>query len=461
MRLWIVMLLLGLAGSVLAGESRPDNSAWKSINSESAYRVEGKGDPAKEDAHVSIRATGNAPEAFGGAIASLDAAGFRGQRVILSSNLSAIPGTNGAAIWIRADGVAGRLQFDTSQGLPIIAGAAPAHREASIVVPDDATQLIFGVVMKGNGGVEATDLRLRAIRASDVMESALKIVRDNALKAGAIDWNVVPEHMRVATRGARTPADVYPAIRELLSMLGDGHSFHVNAEAARQHETTASARTEAVVKLLPEGVGYVSMPGFVGRDEQGAMQFEHLVNGEIQGIAAKATAGWIVDLRNDTGGNMWPMLAALKSLLGKDAVGGARGRNGQERKWRIESAEEGIDLTMARVAVLLGPRTSSSGEAVAVAFHGRPATRSFGQPTDGRSTVNGSYKLADGSLLFLTTAVDVDRNGVAFGGVMQPDELTPIAADERDPAIDAAAAWLRHNTTMGLSRPRGTHPTGN
>lgn len=452
MRLLIVVLLLGLAGSVSAAESSAGGLSWNSINSSNSYRVEGQGDPMKGGARVLVNTVGDATGKMGGAITGLDAARFRGQRVTLSANLSATSGTNGVAIWIRADGVAGRLQFATSANSPVVGGVSPVRREVGFVVPSEAVQLVFGVVMNGNGGVEATDMRLQAASAVDVMESALGIVRNHALNADAIDWAVVPQKMREEARGARTPEDVYPAIRKLLAMLGDHHSFLIDARTAQQWERTATPKTAPVVKLLPDGIGYVSMPGLTGRGDGQAKQFTRLIDGEIRAIVASATAGWIVDLRDDTGGNMWPMLAALKSMLGDGSVGGFRGRDGQLQKWAIEPGDKSINLTGSKVAVLLGPKTSSSGEAVAVAFHGRPLTRSFGQPTDGRSTANGSFKLPDGSQILLTTAVDVDRNGVAFGGVMQPDEPTPPAADGRDPAIEAAAAWLHHEAGVARSR---------
>ena len=51
------------------------------------------------------------------------------------------------------------------------------------------------------------------------------------------------------------------------------------------------------------------------------------------------------------------------------------------------------------VAVLTGPHTASSGEAVAIAFRGRPHTRSFGATTAGATTSPNSYRLTDGATI--------------------------------------------------------------
>jgi C-terminal processing protease CtpA/Prc len=77
----------------------------------------------------------------------------------------------------------------------------------------------------------------------------------------------------------------------------------------------------------------------------------------------------------------------------------------------VEPTPRLAELKSAYVAVITGPRTFSSGEAVTVAFRERPRTRSFGLPTGGLSTTNAGFPLPDGSAIYLTVAVDADRTG--------------------------------------------------
>jgi carboxyl-terminal processing protease len=92
-----------------------------------------------------------------------------------------------------------------------------------------------------------------------------------------------------------------------------------------------------------------------------------------------------------------------------------------------------------RVAVLLDQRVASSGEATAIAFHGRPDTRFFGIPTCGLSTSNSMFVLSDGSSLNLSVALMADRNLVEFGEEFHPDE---VIADH-EAAVARAMEWLR------------------
>jgi C-terminal processing protease CtpA/Prc len=73
------------------------------------------------------------------------------------------------------------------------------------------------------------------------------------------------------------------------------------------------------------------------------------------------------------------------------------------------------------VAVLLGPQTASSGEALALSFVGRPATRTFGNTSGGYTTGNVPIPLEDGAILNLAVTRMMDRNGIVYGGPISPD----------------------------------------
>lgn len=233
-------------------------------------------------------------------------------------------------------------------------------------------------------------------------------------------------------------------------------------QAARDRAGTAKKTFEPVVKPLAGAIGYVAVPGFSGGDDAGRDAFARGIVERIAALAPSASAGWIVDLRGNSGGTMWPMLAGLRPLLGAGAIGGNVSAPGQPmRRWRLEQLMPNAatwpqpDLRAAKVAVLIGPRTSSSGEAVAIAFSGRARTRSFGQPSDGRSTSNETIALPDGGALLLTTAVFADRSGKLFGGRIEPDVAVPASdgdgnSDASDPALAAAQVWLASDESRAL-----------
>ncbi|MFF4410231.1 S41 family peptidase [Streptomyces sp. NPDC001262] len=160
--------------------------------------------------------------------------------------------------------------------------------------------------------------------------------------------------------------------------------------------------------------------------------------------------GWVVDLRQEDGGGMWAPLAVLGRVLGDGDVGMFVGPDGKKSVWTVEDgnprdgeASWGSGAPVAHpdapVAVLTGKATASAGEAVAIAFRGRPDTRFFGQRTLGLPTGNNAHRLSDGAVLILTEGKDADRTGRIYNGRISPDEEIPDGG--RD-ALEAAKDWL-------------------
>jgi carboxyl-terminal processing protease len=197
-------------------------------------------------------------------------------------------------------------------------------------------------------------------------------------------------------------------------------------------------------------LGYVSLPGTPGTDA--------FVQGVRHGIAAADSpnvCGWIVDLRRDTGGSMWPMFQAIRAIVGEPPFGSFVDSSGARTVWAYPTAGDGSDsgpvTTLSHphgpIAVLTSRLTAGAAEALVVSFRGRPETRSFGEPTWGTPTSSHFYSLADGALLQLTAAFDADRMGVEYRSRIAPDETMPVdwarlgTAD--DPMIVAAGTWIR------------------
>jgi carboxyl-terminal processing protease len=167
---------------------------------------------------------------------------------------------------------------------------------------------------------------------------------------------------------------------------------------------------------------------------------------------SRPTFKWIVDLRNSRGGNMWPILADLGPLLGDGPARYFADATGTPRPWGYTKGEAWLDgqalalndspatsLTVQRrVAVLTDVGVVSSGVAIAIAFRGRPNTRSFGTATCGLSTGVNQIPLKHGGRLAVVTSVMMDRDKHRYGGVVEPDTLVSDRAD----TVRAAVDWL-------------------
>ena len=100
---------------------------------------------------------------------------------------------------------------------------------------------------------------------------------------------------------------------------------------------------------------------------------------------------------------------------------------------------------------MIGPRRPREGEALALAFRGRPRTRFFGEPTAGTALARERVRLRDGVELRFETARFVDREGHLVDGPLAPD--VPVSATARTDAGDsvttAALVWVREQARAG------------
>lgn len=328
-------------------------------------------------------------------------------------------------------------------------GALSSEVLIQMELPKSYDLVVVSFVAEYEAGLEVKGLRVESAEsnsAGDAQAQAIYAEAVGLIKAHALAYDALDPDLIEAGRPASdaTLWQARSAIKALLRKLGDGHSFLNSPDGVQEVERISKAEMQhATWRMLRPGIAVIHVPMFRGTDDELKRVFANSIREALRsGLEAGAKA-WIVDLSGNRGGNMWPMLDGLSPLLGAEALGSFRYRDGSSSPWNLQG-HEGIidvpDLRSAPVAVMTSGRTASSGEAVAVAFRGRPLTRSFGAPTSGYSTSNTTYKLADGSRLYLTTAVFEDRNGNRYGGKLVPDQVTQSVG--AGASFDAAGEWL-------------------
>lgn len=283
--------------------------------------------------------------------------------------------------------------------------------------------------------------------------AAVDIMQARSLHRQQIDWSSLRQRVASAAGNAQTIADVLPAIRSAIELLGDGHSFYRSAAGqivAVPRRSCSAPR--AISPEIPIGVGYVRVSTFSGEGAEGVAHATAL-QAMVREMDRPGLTGWIIDLRGNMGGNMWPMIAGVGPILGNGIAGHFVGPEGIENTWGYRDGVAFADNTVLvrvasayrvrepelPVAVLLDNWTASSGEATAIAFKARPNTRFFGTPTCGLSTANTGFRLSDGAWLFLTTSLMSDRTLRTYGEQVLPDEFI----EDQGALFARAVSWLR------------------
>jgi carboxyl-terminal processing protease len=293
--------------------------------------------------------------------------------------------------------------------------------------------------------------------AQTYLATALDLIEQHALYRHQLDWATIRATATQRAAHAQTPAETYDAIRWVLTQLGEHHSFFAipdHGDAAIASGRYDREVTTPVAYLRPDRVGYLHVPGFRGSPQQ-CTQYATILQSQIAHLDASAPLGWMVDLTDNTGGNMWPMLAGLGPLLGEGMLGAfafpdippapwfyTAGQAGVGETCLAQTTSGGYELqtTLAPIAILTSAHTASSGEAVALAFCGRVQTRRFGTPTRGLTTANEGFELPDGATISITVATFMDRLGQIHNGSIEPDH---VVDGDTGRLHDVAAAWLR------------------
>ncbi|MEM8927884.1 MAG: S41 family peptidase [Bacteroidota bacterium] len=291
-----------------------------------------------------------------------------------------------------------------------------------------------------NSGSNQEELTISVV-AENYLNEVLDIMETNSLNRNIIDWSSFRNEVFELAGTSQTIGEVYSsgAILRALALLGDNHSFiqRENGEFISASTAVCPAPTPPPgIESIPDNIGYIFVLGFNGRtgDEETTAFAENLQN-IIREKDAPELLGWIVDLRPNTGGNMFPMLAGIGPILGEGIAGYFIGPNGDESSWsysqgtsfsgQVARVQVQNSYTLfnqnPKVAVLLNVATASSGEAIAISFINRDNTTSFGTPTCGLSSGNNTYLLSDNSTFALTEVVLADRQKNTFGGKIQPD----------------------------------------
>lgn len=269
-------------------------------------------------------------------------------------------------------------------------------------------------------------------KAATYLTEVLKLLQNKSLRRHTIDWTMFNDSVYRFAKNSQTISDTYPAVSYAIKKLGDNHSYFAPI-IADSEPGNGKSLPDVIDEVAPTDIGYIRIPFCVGDEEQ-TQTFINDIHKKIEIQNRKQPRGWMIDLRNNFGGNMWPMLVAVGCFLDSGVQGHFLDADNKVAKWvfakgsayadnvlMAEGKSQAVVTGKSKIAVLVNNRTASSGEAVAVLFKGYSTTRFFGEHTYGVSTGCESFTLSDGSRINLATSVFADRNMKKYGGVIEPD----------------------------------------
>jgi len=439
-------------GDFEAGQAQAAPEGWRDLSAPGAgYRIKTI-DEQPYEGRLAVRLEHDKaapPKSMGRLAQTVDVAPLRGHRVRFSAAVRLVEGDRPPELSLLIMGPDGKPAFaNYAKNAPIAAqGWAVYAVEADVGAM--ATRLTVGLILPAGGAADMdaatfTDLGpLDPSPAAQVrlyLDFALGLLQSQHINGATADWTALRAQAYADTASATTPEQTYPAIRSVIKALGERHTFLMTPTAQK---VIAARRATAPPPTgeISGDIGVVRLRTLMldpnDPKDDGAL-YQQAVEAIIRKGDAHNVCGWIIDLTGHSGGNMYPGIQGLGSLLGEGSPGAFVSRTGK-MSWSkvIKPSAVTVRRPDAPMAVILGPRTASAGEAIAIGLIGRPDTRTFGQPTAGLTTGNATYPLSDGARLVLTGSYEEDRLGRRYTGAITPDETVPL-----DQAEIAAKAWL-------------------
>jgi hypothetical protein len=341
----------------------------------------------------------------------------------------------------------------------------------SIVLPKETAKVKIGAILFGKGrawfsnyrfSVTAITNRRASPLAVKYINAACDIIKKHSLVKDSVNISQLKQIALKIAGPAKTYNDCFLAVNYLIESLrlyGDEHSFFMSAAEKKNWEVNGSAihKIENAKCEVMGDYGYIKVPGFHGGNQKRILAFANALQSDIKKLADAGVKGWIVDLRENSGGNQEPMIAGLGPLFSSAKLGSLLDVDNQYSSWNYKNGRYFFDdsrgwkvthpvklKSQLPIAVLTSAQTGSSGEIATISFIGNAHTKSFGQPTWGLTTGNGSFDLPDGSQMFIASTHMVDRNGKIYTGPVIPDVVVKTSPDDKNNVVlDNAMEWLK------------------
>lgn len=315
------------------------------------------------------------------------------------------------------------------------------------------------------------------------VDSLYTFIKSNSIFRNTVDWNPIDETFHEKIKKAQSLQDTMKCFVSVLESLDDVHSqIYLNNQYYGHYpgfnDTTLewlkplNDKANSIVnqihtEFLPYKIAYVRVPSFQVYDKIQINYFAQSLHDSISKLASDEAKGFIIDLRLNGGGNIYPMLSGLSLLLGNDTVGYETDIDGSiSRVWEIkkgnfiiggyQTTEISVDINLKLqtipVVVLIGSVTKSSGSMTAIAFKQRANTVFVGEPTaTGYTTSNGYFQFAPNLTLNFATNFVADRSRTTYKFNVNPDiviyhgdNFENLMNDEK---IISAIKWLKRNNS--------------
>lgn len=249
------------------------------------------------------------------------------------------------------------------------------------------------------------------------VKQAVVFMDSQGIYASGDEWEKTKAEVLEKAAKAESYEECHELINNALKVAGGKHSRLITED-----KNNAAELEMPSCEIDDRDKIYIRIPAFSGSTDEG-MKYAETVYDFLRENGADASE-ITIDIRDNHGGDMGPMVAAVSPLLPdgelmyfdmkgtKQAVtlaGGTVSGGGSQ-----VTMDDPFKIKDVPVRILQNEETGSSAEALLICFRGLDNVKSYGTPTAGYCSCNTTRKLYDGAVMLLTIGKDVARTGEEF-----------------------------------------------
>jgi len=262
----------------------------------------------------------------------------------------------------------------------------------------------------------------------------LSDIKENSIRNR--EWNEADWNKYTREQSAQFPIKdkdtFYRLVTNALINLNDHHSFLMNKDKLL-NQTKKNVGLINTVRV-ENGIGIINIPNNMMDkfDTPEGMLSEAVVaefHKQLNAIKHQVTKGWIIDLSQNSGGNMYPMIGSLSDFFVNQNLGGfyiyQYGKKPVAQKMSFDGRnfkyDDQVDISFKMqypigtinlpTVVIISHDTASSGEILALALERQPNVKIIGQASFGLATCNSMMTLPNQlGHYMLTIGNDLDKS---------------------------------------------------
>ncbi|CAM1371722.1 S41 family peptidase [Tenacibaculum xiamenense] len=322
-----------------------------------------------------------------------------------------------------------------------------------------------------------------------ILDSIIHNMKENSVYTNNVDWNQLEKEMHNIYNEKDSINTLKSSIKHMLTVLGDFHgSSYVNGEQIKAnvkrtrtvaydydsdkyigkmssiYQKRLKESNSIFSNLIDKSIGYIQIPMILNNMGIDSINIAYTlkIRDKLCKLEKNNPKGYIIDLRTNLGGTMYPMFSGLGILFPNLKLGGdSKDEKTFYSKWAIIEGNMhyedyaipnmpaitcNIKLGNRKVAVIIGRYTNSSGEAVASGLKGQKNVKLFGEQTAGASSTISWIPISNNIQLNPTVAYYMSKDGTLNKDGIVPDvniiEDYYIEKPLQSKAITQAIEWI-------------------